>query len=575
MAVSIPKDFLELLLQRLDLVILIDAKFPLRKKSASNYFACCPFHKEKTASFCVSRTKQFYYCFGCGAHGNAIDFMINYERLDFVAAVTALAQFAGLSLPGAKVASIANSKNTQLLQVMQQAENFYSTQLQHSQLAQQYLHQRGITPNIIATFKLGYAPPTADMLKACGKKPTQHQTLVLAGLVAAHNGKHYARFRERIMFPISDQRGRCIGFGGRLIGNGEPKYLNSPETPLFHKGHELYGLPQVLQANRSLAYVIVVEGYMDMLALFQHGITCAVATLGTAITEYQIKSLLRYTNNIVFCFDGDNAGRKAATRALQIIWRFIPDNACFRFMFLPEGDDPDSFVRRSGQEAFIAQLATAKTLSQYFLTTMASNLDLSSIDGKTVYLNTALQHVKQLPEGLFKKSLIAQLEQQTRIKLSEANNSNKLLRISPEAVQSKKRRSALRYALALLIQYPQLVADIAEPLPTATELPGIALFNAVLAQIKHNQAISTGALLESWRNQPSAKLLGLLAQQQFLLPEPLLKLEFSGAVQQIHKQIQQQEIQTLLTKSATLGLTPQERTAIIAIINKRQSGTEH
>lgn len=569
MAGYIPKDFLALLLQRIDLVTLIDIKVPLRKKSAHNYFACCPFHQEKTASFCVNQNKQFYYCFGCGAHGNAIDFLLNYERLNFVEAVTSLAQQAGMQVPGENQVSAPKFKQKILFSALQAAESFYAQELRNTSTAQAYLSKRGIHQETIAAFNLGYAPSQNSLPNAVGD-PQLLAALTANGLLLkqAQQEKYYARFRDRIMFPIHDRQNRCVGFGGRIINAGDPKYLNSPDTELFSKGKELYGLAQALTVHRNLPYAIIVEGYMDVITLFQHGITTAVATLGTATTEYQIKSLLRYTNHIVFCFDGDSAGRRAAFRALQVILPFMPDNVAFNFMFLPEGEDPDSLIRSSGKETFLARLKAADTLSQYFLHTIAGDLDLSTVDGKTLYLNNAMEYLQKLPDGIFKNTLLTEIEYKTRTNLAQFMSQHQHKKPIITQHKASTRLSALRYALALLIQYPHLAQHIAEPFAVTT-LPGITLFNDVLTQIQADPNISTGSLLEFWRDQPEAKWLASLAQQEFLITEQRLPLELLGAMQQISKQIQNQQIQHLLAKSSASGLSSQEREEIMHLLKKR------
>src|SRR3990167_4049159 len=347
---TIPREFIDLLLAKIDLVDLINAQIPLRKKSGNNYFACCPFHNEKSASFSVSQPKQFYYCFGCGAHGNAIDFMMQHDHLNFPEAIEALAKYAGMDVPHTHESIKKNHSVSTLHELMQTITTYYYDHMRQSTRAISYLKKRGISGAIAQQFMIGYAPDSwSHVLDQFGKTDADKKHLLDAGLIIKREEAHqyYDRFRDRIMFPIHDHRGRIIGFGGRIIDEGEPKYLNSPETILFQKGHELYGLYHAIKANRTLNHILIVEGYMDVVALFQHNITYAVATLGTATTEHHLQRLFRYTSEIIFCFDGDAAGKHAAWRAVQVLLPIMQDHLQIRFLFLPDGEDPDSFIRKT------------------------------------------------------------------------------------------------------------------------------------------------------------------------------------------------------------------------------------
>lgn len=576
MAEHIPKEFLELVLQRTDIVSLIDARIPLRKKSGSNFFACCPFHNEKTASFSVSHTKQFYYCFGCSAHGNAIDFLIHYDRLSFPEAVEALAKQIGMSVPHSKTAEKTLSLQ-HLYAVLEKVAHFYNAQLQLTPAAKAYFKKRGISEEIIQTFCLGYSPRGDALLQIFGKTPQGLKELQDTGVINQKEGKYYDRFRERIMFPIQDRRGRFIGFGGRVIDQGEPKYLNSPETALFQKGHELYGLYQVLKINRQLPRLLIVEGYMDMIALFQQGLTYAAATLGTAMSAYQVQSLFRYTAEIVFCFDGDNAGRRAAWRALQVILPVMPDNVQFRFMFLPEGEDPDSLVRREGKAAFEKRIQEAQTLSQYFFQALTIEIDPTTTDGKARYIKAALDHLKNLPDGIFKQALLDELGQKTRtniqaLQAAPAPDLAKSLStsLSPRPKKGDQRSSILRHALALLVQHPELAQQVTTgPLP-ADEAPGNALFNKIVALATDNKQLNSALLYETFRGQPEEKWIAALAHQEHAIPKLGLKAEFLGAVQQLRKQAKDQTIQKLLEKKRLLGTLANEEENLLndLIFNK-------
>ncbi len=364
---AIPQHFIDELLSRADIVEIIGRRVPL-KKAGREFQACCPFHNEKTPSFTVSPTKQFYHCFGCGAHGSALSFMMEYDRLSFPEAVEELATSMGLEVP--REAGFAQGPDHRpLFDILERAAAYFAQQLrQHAQAAQavEYLRGRGVSGEVAADFRLGYAPPGWDnLLQALGGGDDSRIRLLReAGLITEQDGKRYDRLRDRIIFPIRDTRGRVVGFGGRLLGDGKPKYLNSPETPVFHKGRELYGLFEARQADANPARLLVVEGYMDVVALAQFGISNAVATLGTATTSDHLEKLYRATPELVFCFDGDRAGRDAAWKALQTALPLMREGRQARFLFLPDGDDPDSMVRRIGQEAMQAEIGDALPLSR-------------------------------------------------------------------------------------------------------------------------------------------------------------------------------------------------------------------
>ncbi len=349
----IPRDFIDTLLARVDIVDVIDRRVPL-KKAGQNYQACCPFHSEKSPSFTVSPTKQFYHCFGCGAHGTALGFLMEYEHMSFPDAVAALAQDAGLAVPESAQGPERPKPPPALWDALEQAARFYKQKLRDTPRAIDYLKRRGLTGAIAARYGIGYAPDGSPLKQACANYADD--TLVTSGLVIENEGRRYDRFRDRIMFPIRNIKGQIIGFGGRVLDQGEPKYLNSPETPLFHKGSEIYGLYEARAAIKSAGRAIVVEGYMDVVALAQHGVEFAVATLGTATTPIHARTLLRHTDQLIYAFDGDNAGRKAAWRALENTLEALQDGKEVRFLFLPEGEDPDSYIRTHGQAAFLSLL---------------------------------------------------------------------------------------------------------------------------------------------------------------------------------------------------------------------------
>ena len=393
----IPNDFIQTLLARVDIVEVVDRHVPL-KKAGTNYAACCPFHNEKTPSFTVSPAKQFYHCFGCGAHGTAIGFLMEYGGKSFPDAVEELARDAGLEVPhDERPGEAQRREDTQdLATLLLTAARFYRAQLKDAPRAIEYLKARGLTGAIAAHFGIGYAPDGWQPLAAAFADYSV-PALETAGLVIAGDaGKRYDRFRDRIMFPIHDSRGQVIGFGGRVLGAGEPKYLNSPETPLFSKGRELYGLFLGRNAIRDAGKVVVVEGYMDVVALAQHGIDYAVATLGTATTPAHVQKLFRLTDSVVFCFDGDNAGRKAAWRALENTLPILADGKDARFLFLPDGDDPDDYVRKRGKAAFETLLRDATSLSAFLLRELAAAHPPTSAEGRAALVAAARPHVAAL-----------------------------------------------------------------------------------------------------------------------------------------------------------------------------------
>ena len=389
----IPKNFIQDLLNRLDIVDVVERYVPL-KKAGANFVACCPFHNEKSPSFTVSQSKQFYHCFGCGAHGTAIGFVMEHAGFGYVDAIEELARSVGLEVPHERQAGGAEYQKVapDLYEVMQIATRYYREQLKQSPRAIDYLKRRGLSGEIAAKFGIGYAPEGWQNL-AAAFPDYQDDMLNETGLViAGDEGKRYDRFRDRIMFPIINVRGQVIGFGGRVLDQGEPKYLNSPETPLFEKGRELYGLFQAQKAIRAAQRVLVVEGYMDVVALAQHGVEYAVATLGTATTPYHVQKLLRLTEHIVFCFDGDKAGQRAAWRALENALPYLQDGKRISFLFLPVEHDPDSFIRKFGKDAFEQRVQEAMPLSAYLLREISAGLDLRTQEGR----NQLLQRAKPL-----------------------------------------------------------------------------------------------------------------------------------------------------------------------------------
>jgi DNA primase len=414
----IPDSFKQDLLNRVDVVDVVQRYVQLRKTGA-NYVGLCPFHNEKTPSFSVSPTKQFYHCFGCGAHGNAIGFLMAYASMGYVDAVKELAAQVGMQVPESRPRTAEEAarreREPDLYAVMEKAMNFYRGELKNSPRAIEYLKTRGLTGEIAARYRIGYARDDWQALR--GVFPNyEDQALAEVGLLVQNDeGKRYDRFRDRIMFPILNARGAVIGFGGRILDKGEPKYLNSPETALFEKGRELYGQPQARDAIRAASRVLVVEGYMDVVALAQFGVGYAVATLGTATTPVHVSKLLRLADELVFCFDGDAAGRKAAWRALEVSLPLAPDNKPVRFLFLPQGEDPDSYVRKYGREAFEARVREAETLSQFLLSQLRSEADLDTPEGRARLISVSKSHIQKITAPALRLQLTNEIAQLARV----------------------------------------------------------------------------------------------------------------------------------------------------------------
>ncbi|MCO5760704.1 MAG: DNA primase, partial [Chromatiaceae bacterium] len=496
----IPQDFIQRLLDRTDIVEVIDRYVPLKKKGA-NYMACCPFHGEKTPSFTVSPTKQFYHCFGCGAHGTAISFLMEHSGMGFVDAVKDLASRAGLAVPDDGHGSRSDDgQRDRLLEAMDAAARFYRTELKASARAVAYLKGRGLTGEIAARFALGHAP---DDWQGLAKAVADYQSTALeeAGLVIKGEGKRYDRFRDRIMFPIRNERGRVIAFGGRVLGQGEPKYLNSPETPLFHKGRELYGLFENRRAIQGSGRVVVVEGYMDVVMLAQHGVDNAVATLGTAVTPDHVGKLFRLVDDVVFAFDGDAAGRKAAWRGLENALPQIPDGKRAAFLFLPEGEDPDSFARAEGGEAFRRLCDRAKPLSDYLFAELIAQTDLASQEGKVRLVKLMEPYLQQLRQApLLRRSLQRRLAETTGIAIGGMRSS-----LERQEAPTRQRRGVLpspyRVLLQALLHSRERLASMPDELvlPNHPEAEALA---SLLAVMREHPEAGVRDLVEHFRGRP-------------------------------------------------------------------------
>lgn len=527
MAGRIPQHFIDDLMQRIDIVEVIDSRVPL-KKAGREYQACCPFHTEKTPSFTVSPTKQFYYCFGCGAHGTALGFLMDYEHLDFVDAIEDLARSAGLEVPreeGTGGTYEREDTTGPLYELLTQAANFFRQQLrQHPEAARavNYLKGRGLSGEIAQSFGLGYAPPGWDnLLKALGQDAQQQTLMERAGLLIKKDGGGlYDRFRDRIMFPIHDRRGRVIGFGGRVLGDDTPKYLNSPETPVFHKGRELYGLFEARKRERKLERLLVVEGYMDVVALAQFGIGNVVATLGTATTREHLEQMYRVVPEVVFCFDGDRAGKAAAWRALENALPILEDGRQARFLMLPGGEDPDSLVRKEGTDAFNQRTGDSIPLSEFLYAELCGQVDMSSMDGRTRLVNLAKPLLKQLPAGVFHRMMVDRLEELAKLprnalaELHGQPTQEVTHKAPPRPARSNNAMSPLRRLISLLLHEPRLASLVEYPAQLAeVHLQGAPLLVELIDFLKERPHIHTGALIEHWHGTDTGRHLAKLAAE--------------------------------------------------------------
>ncbi|MDQ5908508.1 MAG: primase [Pseudomonadota bacterium] len=572
MAGRIPQEFLDQLLSRVDLVEVIKTRVPLRR-AGHDFMACCPFHAEKTPSFSVSPRKQFYHCFGCGVHGNAIGFLMAYERLEFLDAVEELAVSAGLDVP--KTGNSDDGSSRQLLPWLAEADRFFRRQLREHparQRAVDYLRQRGLTGQIAGRFGIGYAPPgwenLVQALRGLGATPEQ---LVEAGLASRDEQSRLRdRFRDRILFPIRDRRGRTIAFGGRALDNdATPKYLNSPETRLFHKRSELYGLYEARIDSPRLQRLVVVEGYLDVIALAQYGITDSVATLGTATTAEHIDRLFRCVDNLVFCFDGDRAGRGAAWRALEAALPFLRDGRQIGFLFLPDGEDPDSLVRREGQVVFEQRLAQASPLADYLFAELRTRADPATLEGRARFAELARPLLEKLPEGHFRDLMAARLQQDAKLVQT------RLRPPAPAPIRPTDRnapltRTPVRKAIALLLYRPELAQTV--PVEDATlresRQPGVKLLTDLVELLQHHPQLRAAAVLERYRDTREGAILERLAQWT---PEPELaedqfgfEAEFADILDYLRRQGEEEKpwVENLLYRGAPSALNAEELEAL-------------
>ncbi len=586
MAGRIPRQFIDDLLARADIVELIDSRVPL-KKAGKNYQACCPFHTEKSPSFTVSQDKQFYHCFGCGEHGNAISFLMEFERLDFVDAIEELASHYAMEVPREQ-----NNDSPQVQRQQQQAylqkQDDYELMMQISQFYQQqlisasdkdqavdYLKGRGLTGSIVKDFSIGYISDTWDgMMKKFATTANNQQLIDLGMAIEGNNKRAYDRFRGRIMFPIRDKRGRVIGFGGRILEQGTPKYLNSPETRIYHKGQELYGLYEAKQANKQLQRLVVVEGYMDVVALAQHGVKYAVASLGTSTTEEQLQTLYRTVKEVICCYDGDRAGRDAAWRAMNNALPLIRDGYTMKFVFLPDGEDPDSLIRAQGQQAFEDILAQATPLSKFLFDHLLAQVDVKSLEGRAALAESFQPYLAKLPESMLKDAIITEL----------ANNfgtsSEKLLasfkqKSAQENQKSEKRRqqtknktTPIRLAIVLLLEHPHIVDSLPDPkVLKHLKMPGIDLFNQLLNLCKENPKINSAQLLEYFRDTEHGKQLAKLMCWQHHVETDAAEDVFLDSIEKLLNSFVEQRTEVLLQKARIGNMSQQEKHELQTLLN--------
>jgi DNA primase len=570
----IPKQFIVDLIDRADVVEVVGRRVQL-KKAGKEYNACCPFHDEKSPSFTVSPSKGFYHCFGCGMHGNALDFLMEYDHMDFVDAVESLAGVMGVEVPREENQRPTRSYDA-LFELVSRVEHYFEAQLKTNQQAVDYLKARGIDGATAKRFGIGYAPSGwSNVLDKFGTSKEAIERLLATGLIIRKdNGKHYDRFRDRIMFPIRDSRGRTIGFGGRVMANEEPKYLNSPETVLFHKGRELYGLYEARQALRSIDRLVVVEGYMDVVGLARHGIDFATATLGTATTDEHLNRLFRMCDDVLFSFDGDRAGRAAAWRALENALPQIKEGRQIRFVFLPDGQDPDSYVQEMGADAFVSALDNALPLSDFLLEELSAQVDMESVDGRARLAELARPLVSRIPPGVYRELLTERLAETVGLpshkleailakddspKPARTSGTTTRLRSQQQSSSSGK-PSLVRRAITLILNSPAAALNIDVENFAGIQKPGSDLLRELIETVQAEPNITTAGLLERFRNDQEGQHLGKLAAIEIPDMEDFdPAAELADCVTQLATSARRGRIDLLIEKQRLGTLTDGER----------------
>jgi DNA primase len=594
MAGRIPQTFIDDLVARSDIVDIIGARVAL-KKSGREYKACCPFHSEKTPSFWVSPDKQFYHCFGCGAHGTVVGFLMQYEKLGFPEAVEDLAVRAGLELPR-EAQSARDSGSGELYELNGAAARFFAQALQDSERALAYVQRRGIDAPTVQRFALGYAPDGwSTVLTRFGAGDEARRRLQTVGLIIERDTRGgerqagwYDRFRDRLMFPIRDGRGRVLGFGGRVIDAGEPKYLNSPESALFHKGHELYGLYEARQTRADFKRLLIVEGYMDVVRLHQAGINYAVATLGTATTQEHLNKIFRLTSEVVFSFDGDRAGRAAAWRALETALPMARDGRQLKFLFLPEGHDPDSLIAEAGRAAFEAQVAAALPLSEYLLTHLRDQVDMQHLEGGAKLAALARPLFAKMPDGVYrelltdrlaaeihmaphklKALLLAGAAQRESVPAPEPNGSGHGQKMYSRTAVRAGRGNLLRQAIGLVLHHPAAARAVTDPAVLAVvDTPGVSVLQELIQQAAGMSAANTAMLLERWRDRREfARLAELASTDPLVADDQAAAAELVMAVEKLLEEHgPRRRMNDLLRKAQESGLNFEEKAELSLLL---------
>ena len=583
----IPQHFIDDLIARVDIVEVMGNRIQL-KKAGKEFKSVCPFHDDSNPSLTISPVKGFYHCFSCGAHGTAVGFLMNYEHLSFVEAIESLASNLGIEIPYEKNQQPIK-KNNNLFDLLERIQAHYQLELKNDETAIEYLKNRGITGKIAKRFNIGYAPSGwRNIMDSFGKSSTEIEKLTTLGLVIPKdNNNHYDRFRERIMFPIRDSRGRFIGFGGRILNQDQPKYLNSPETPLFHKGRELYGLYECQQALRKIERLVVVEGYMDVISLAQHGIDYAVASMGTATTDDHFNRLFRLTAYISLCFDGDQAGLDAAWRALNNALKHIREGRQIKFVFLPENDDPDTFIKKNSAAIFEKELDNGKDLSDFLIDKLTIDIDIKSIDGRARLAEQAKPLISVIPEGIFKELIIDKLSQSVGLsskKLTSliTEHKNTSLKMAAEQKQrifnqkiiknKKEKTSITKKAITLILNYPSIGREAKLNLIEKNNEPGTEILRKLIQTIQKKSDINTAGLIEFWRNDPEGKFLGQLATKELPKNDEFnAQAELNDCLIQLNKSYIKTRITSLINKQRNEDLSGDEKKELNGLINSRKS----
>lgn len=565
----IPQHFIDDLITRADIVEVIGRRVQL-KPAGREFKACCPFHDEKTPSFTVSPAKGFYHCFGCGEHGTALSFLMKYDHMEFVEAVESLAAMLGIDVPREEGQRPAR-RYDELFELMQTVQRQFQNELRRHQGAADYLQARGIDGATAKRYGIGYAPAGwSNLLDRFGKSREAIDRLLALGLIVRKDsGGHYDRFRNRIMFPIRDARGRCIGFGGRVLDDEEPKYLNSPETVLFHKGRELYGLFEARKALRQIDRLVVVEGYMDVVGLARHGIDYAVATLGTATTDEHFKRLFRISDEVYFCFDGDRAGRAAAWRALETALPMIREGRQVRFVFLPEGDDPDTYVQEKGAHGFEQAIEEGLALSDYLVEELAGQVDMATVDGRARLAELARPLIGRIPPGVYKALLterlaeavglpaakLAAILEKDRPKQASRTAAGGLRALRHQSRPSAGKPSIVRHAISLVLNHPAAAEKLEIERLAGVTKPGTELLRDLIETVQSNPNMTTARLLERYRNHEDGRHLGKLATVEqpdgedfdaaVELEQCIARLALAGRRERVNFLIEKERLNTL------------------------------